>query len=423
MPLDLSQHPCFNDALRHRYGRVHLPVAPDCNVQCNFCDRRFNCVNESRPGVTTAVLSPHQALAYLDQALQRDPRITVVGIAGPGDPLANAEATLTTLRLVRDKYPNMLLCVASNGLNVPQQAGELAALQVSHVTLTVNAVDPRIGARIYAWVRDGRWAYRGEQAASLLLDRQLAAIRRLKSLGVLVKINTILIPTVNQDHVGEVARVTRELGADILNCIPMYCVESTPFADLGEPTAAMLAEARGAAGTHLPLMQHCTRCRADACGLIHEKMTDQQTTLLQSAARQPLVPQESRPHVAVASREGMLVNLHLGEASQLYIFRQQDGGYEFVETRAAPPAGGGGARRWEELGDTLRDCRAVLTTSAGSAPCEVLQRRGIRVVMMEGLVEDGLRAIYDGQDVRAPLRRDHVCTAGVTCGGNGMGCG
>lgn len=273
MPLDLSQHPCFNDALRHRYGRIHLPVAPDCNVQCNFCDRRFHCVNESRPGVTAAVLSPHQASVYLEQALQRDPRITVVGIAGPGDPLASAEATLSTLRLVRARHPNMLLCVASNGLNVPQHAEALAELQVSHVTLTINAVDPEIGARIYAWVRDGKWPCRGLEAAGLLLERQREAVRRLKALGVLVKINTILIPTVNQDHVGHLARVVRQWGADILNCIPMYRVENTPFAELGEPTAAMLAEAREAAGRHLPLMQHCTRCRADACGLIHEPMT------------------------------------------------------------------------------------------------------------------------------------------------------
>ena len=56
--MDLSKHPCFNDAVRHQFGRIHLPVAPDCNIQCNFCDRRFNCVNESRPGVTTSVLTP-----------------------------------------------------------------------------------------------------------------------------------------------------------------------------------------------------------------------------------------------------------------------------------------------------------------------------------------------------------------------------
>src|SRR5210317_2005581 len=99
MVVDLTKHPCFNDEVRHQFARVHLPVAPDCNVQCNFCDRQFNCVNESRPGVTTAVLSPHQALYYLDEALERDPRIAVVGIAGPGDPFACPEATLETLRL------------------------------------------------------------------------------------------------------------------------------------------------------------------------------------------------------------------------------------------------------------------------------------------------------------------------------------
>jgi nitrogen fixation protein NifB len=166
MKLDFSKHPCFNDAVRHQYGRIHLPVAPECNIQCNFCDRRFNCVNESRPGVTTSVLAPHQALSYLQQSLERDPRITVVGIAGPGDPFANVEATLTTLRLTRERYPEMLLCVASNGLNVAPYADELARLKVSHVTVTVNAVDPRIGQQIYAWVRDGRQVFRGEEGAN-----------------------------------------------------------------------------------------------------------------------------------------------------------------------------------------------------------------------------------------------------------------
>ena len=62
---------------------------------------------------------------------------------------------METLRLVREKYPEMLLCVATNGLNAEPYAEELAQLQVSHVTFTVNAVDPAIGAQIYAWVRDG----------------------------------------------------------------------------------------------------------------------------------------------------------------------------------------------------------------------------------------------------------------------------
>ncbi len=67
MALDLTQHPCFNSEARHRTARMHLPVAPKCNIQCNYCNRKFDCVNESRPGVTSAVLTPRQAVNYLDQ--------------------------------------------------------------------------------------------------------------------------------------------------------------------------------------------------------------------------------------------------------------------------------------------------------------------------------------------------------------------
>ena len=259
MTMDFSKHPCFNDAVRHQYGRIHLPVAPDCNIQCNFCDRRFNCVNESRPGVTTSVLTPHQALGYLEQSLVRDPRITVVGIAGPGDPFANVDATLQTLRMVRGRYPEMLLCVATNGLNVALYADELARLRVSHVTLTVNAVEPRIGQHVYAWVRDGRDVYRGEAAARLLWERQQDAIRRLKARDLVVKINTILIPGINDRHVDEVARTMRDLGADILNCVPMYPVADTPLAEVPEPSPQMVAEARRQVALLQPLVADCDR--------------------------------------------------------------------------------------------------------------------------------------------------------------------
>ncbi|MCL4207926.1 MAG: radical SAM protein [Pirellulaceae bacterium] len=254
--LDFSKHPCFNDAARHRYGRIHLPVAPQCNIQCNFCDRRFNCVNESRPGVTTSVLTPHQALQYLQQALQRDPRIAVVGIAGPGDPFANVEATLTTLQLVRQHDPEILLCVASNGLNVAPHAEELARLNVSHVTVTVNATQPEIGRHIYAWVRDGRQVFRGAEAAERLWQKQRETILALKAHDVMVKINTILIPGVNDQHLGDLAQTVRSLGADVLNCVPMYPVENTPLGELPEPTPQQVVEARAQAGQHLPLMHH-----------------------------------------------------------------------------------------------------------------------------------------------------------------------
>ena len=171
----------------------------------------------------------------------------------------------------------------------------------------------------------------------------------------------------------------------------------------------------------MPLMHHCTRCRADASGLLGDALSDQQQAALQHAAASPLVPSDDRPCVAVATLEGMLVNQHLGEAARLMVYRQRDDDFEVVEIRSAPPPGGG-AERWKQLADMLHDCRALLVSSAGSAPVEVLRREGVRVVMMEGLIEEGLEAVFAGHSVRAPLRREHRCGAGAGCAGDGQGC-
>ena len=96
-------HPCFSVSAKKNYGRIHLPVAPKCNVQCVFCDRKYDCVNESRPGVTSVVLSPQQAAFYYEHIKKSNPWLTVVGIAGPGDAFANPYETLETLELIRLK--------------------------------------------------------------------------------------------------------------------------------------------------------------------------------------------------------------------------------------------------------------------------------------------------------------------------------
>src|SRR5512147_3013620 len=99
--VDLSRHPCFNKDAHKKFGRIHLPVAPRCNLQCNFCNRKFDCMNESRPGVTSAVLPPSQAVPYLEEVKAKHENIAVVGIAGPGDPFANPIETMETLVGIR----------------------------------------------------------------------------------------------------------------------------------------------------------------------------------------------------------------------------------------------------------------------------------------------------------------------------------
>ncbi|MFZ5450735.1 MAG: radical SAM protein [Thermodesulfobacteriota bacterium] len=416
--LDTKRHPCFNVAVKGECGRVHLPVAPKCNILCNYCNRKYDCVNESRPGVTSAVLNPRQALAYLEEVLAAEPRITVAGIAGPGDPFANPRETMETIRLVREKFPQMLICLATNGLGLLPHVQELADLGVSHVTITVNAVDPEIGRRIYSWARDGKVVFRGLQAAELLMERQLQAITALKALGVTVKVNTIIIPGVNDNHVGDVARKMAALGVDVLNLMPVYPNSDTPFADIPEPPAAQMAGLRAAAEEFLPQMRHCTRCRADAVGLLDADRGEELRGCLRACSS--LVPASpDKPYVAVATKEGMLVNLHLGEAPSFQIWEQNGQGFRLVAERPAPPPGGGD-QRWWDLAATLEDCRAVLVSALGQTPRAILEESGIQPVEISGFIELGLQAVYSGASLEHLKGRSQGLAK--SCPGSGRGC-
>ena len=420
MAMDMDRHPCFSDAARHKFGRIHLPVAPSCNIQCAFCNRKYDCANESRPGVTSGILRPDAALAYLRKALVVRPDITVVGIAGPGDPFANAEATMETLRLVRAAYPEMLLCVATNGLAVGPHVEELRRLEVSHVTVTMCAATPETGARIYQWAREGKTILRGTAAAELLRTRQIEAIRRISAAGILVKVNVIVVPGVNDTEVETLARTAAAEGAGLLNLMPLFPVPGTALESAGTPDALQMDALRGVAERYLPQMRHCMRCRADAAGFLGESMPTEIAMAMNEAQR---AADDARPYVAVASREGALVNWHLGEASYLWIFKKTENGYAPVERRQTPPQGSG-AHRWEELGRIIADCRALLVSGMGDSPKEVLGRSGIRMIEMEGLVEEALEAVYEGREIRSP-RRTTGCAKGCAeggCRGSGLGC-
>lgn len=414
----MTDHPCFDEAARARTARVHLPVAPRCNVACNYCNRKFDCVAESRPGVSSTVLLPEQAADYVDRVRREVPNLAVVGVAGPGDPFANARRTLDTLREVSRRHPDLLLCVASNGLEVPAHLDEIASLGISHVTITMSTVDPQVAGQVYRWVRDGRETYRGTAGGELMVSRQLEAIRGLKERGVTVKVNTVLVPGVTQDGVADVARTVADLGADTLNVMPLYPVEDTPFGELGAPSPAELATARAAAAPFLPLMTHCQRCRADAVGMLDDSFDDDAVARLFASRTLPT----ARPYVAVCTQEGFLVNQHLGGADSVVVYEGVDSDSgpvpRLVGVRDVPPPGGGGAR-WAQLAQVLGDCRALVCHQLGDSPRLVLQAAGIAVHESDGLVSDVVADVLAGRTPRRALPpRDCV----TSCAGPGTGC-
>ena len=135
----------------------------------------------------------------------------------------------------------------------------------------------------------------------------------------------------------------------------------------------------------------------------------------------PSAPQGESTLVAVASREGLLVNRHLGEADRLFIFRVEPSGeYETVDIRTTPGEGGGPAR-WTDLADLISDCEMVLTSGIGAPPRRILEDRGLKVLILEGLAGEALEAIAAGKDLSF-LSRRAGCGSGCS-GGATRGCG
>ncbi|WP_022850359.1 nitrogenase cofactor biosynthesis protein NifB [Limisalsivibrio acetivorans] len=272
----IETHPCYCADAKHKYARIHLPVAPACNIQCNYCNRKYDCSNESRPGVTSGVITPEEALHRYMSTKKLLPNLSVAGIAGPGDALANPEKTFKTFEMIKGFDPETHLCLSTNGLNLPDYIDEIRELGINHVTVTMNAVDAKTASLMYAWVRTPEGRLTGEEGAAYLLERQKEGIAKLAEAGILVKINTVLTPGKNMEQIPMVSREIRRMGVFIHNVIPLLSKPEygTAFAKEGvrEPSELEVAEVRRLCASEMggfnKVMHHCKQCRADAAGIL-----------------------------------------------------------------------------------------------------------------------------------------------------------
>lgn len=265
-----GRHPCYSYEAHHKYARMHLPVAPRCNIGCNYCNRKFDCVSESRPGVTSEVLTPEAARNKFLLVREKVANLSVVGIAGPGDALANWGSTRRTIELIKEADPEVIFCLSSNGLMLPDYAREIVELGVKHVTVTVNCLDSVTGSLIYRHVNYRGKVHRGAAGAEILLHNQQKGIEYLSRNGVLVKVNIVMVKGVNDDRIPEVVRRVKELGAFITNIMPLVPAPGSVFQDYAPTDAAELDRMRDLCGQDMQQMRHCKQCRADAIGLLNE---------------------------------------------------------------------------------------------------------------------------------------------------------
>ena len=257
-----QSHPCFGGQ-KNNAGRIHLPVSPGCNIACRFCERAVN-DTEERPGVTSKVLKPEESLEILKKALDLCPDIKVVGIAGPGDTLATDYA-LETFRLVRKAYPDLIKCMSTNGLLLKERADEIIEVGIDSLTVTVNAIDPEIEAKLNQYIVYHGVKYEGAEGAKILIENQQEGSRKAAAAGITVKVNTVLVPGINEEHIKDIAKAVKEDGAKIYNIIPLI-----PQAQLKEyraPVCSEIDKARSEAGEYIDVFRHCQHCRADAIGV------------------------------------------------------------------------------------------------------------------------------------------------------------
>lgn len=271
-----SKHPCFCVKSHFTHARLHLPVAPKCNIQCNYCNRKFDCSNESMPGYTSKLLQPVEALNYVDEFTKENKNLSVIGIAGPGDPLANADKVFKTLALIKQHYPDLLFCLSTNGLNIVQYIKDIVNSGLTHITVTLNATNPEISQHIYKYIYYKGKKYTGLKASIILLENQLNGIKLLVANNIKVKINTILIPAINANEIGNISQTIKNIGVNIHNITGLIVKKehNTPFSIMGlrAPTDSEIVEAQKISanifGSFSYIMKHCKQCRADSAGLL-----------------------------------------------------------------------------------------------------------------------------------------------------------
>jgi nitrogen fixation protein NifB len=429
----IEKHPCYSEEAHHHYARMHVAVAPACNIQCNYCNRKYDCANESRPGVVSELLTPEEAAHKVLVIAGKIPQMTVLGIAGPGDPLANPEKTFRTFELIADKAPDIKLCLSTNGLMLPDYVDRIKQLNVDHVTITINMVDPEIGTKIYPWVHYRRKRYKGLDAARILHERQMEGLQALQEADILCKVNSVMIPGINDDHLVEVNKAIRARGAFLHNIMPLISApeHGTHFGLTGQrgPTPKELKSLQDQCAGNMKMMRHCRQCRADAVGLlgedrsqeftkekfmempveyslekrqeVHASIEQAKEALKQTKAKIALAakPVDSpKILVAVATKGGGLVNQHFGHAKEFMIYEVDANEARFVGHRKIDhycQGGYGEEASLDGIIQTIADCKAVLVSKIGHCPQEELQKAGIRSVEAYDVIEKVARDFYD----------------------------
>lgn len=358
-----------------------LPVAP----------RPFSRIRFDQIDSPVKAVPPAGALQWLEENLQQGAKVKAVNIDGPGDPLCEIDSTLETLHLIRQKYPDIKLSVTTLGLHAEKYAKSLMKAGVKSVILLVDAVEQRVADRLYAWIRPGRKTIPLAKATEMLIKEQLLAVKAFTKLGCKVIVRTTVYPGFNDEYIEEISRKMGEAGAEkmlLVPCCKTSGEQEEPF--LRSPDSETMQNLQKRASKHLAtlLSPEKENCIGADCPSLHGACKNILTL-------QPK-PTKAKPNVAVVSSNGMEVDIHLGQAYQVLIYGPREDGLPCLLGTRSLPEPGSGSSRWEELAESLDDCFAILTASAGETPRRILGNHGIAVLITENEIEGTVDVLFGG---------------------------
>ena len=316
---------------------------------------------------------------------------------------------------------------------------------IDHVTITINCLDPRIGARIYPWIFWDHQRVRGVEAARILIEQQQKGLEMLVERGILVKVNTVLIPGINDQHISEVSRVVRAKGAFLHNVMPIISdpAHGTYFGLTGqrEPTAAQLQEVQESCAGDMKMMRHCRQCRADAVGLLGEDRGEEFTLekieameidypaamakrakvhkeILAGLSQEPDstdtgITEGRVVQMAVATKGQGVINQHFGHATEFLVYEASPDGVRLIGHRPVPHPYCEGGNSCGEDADTilsaiieqLSGCEVLLCSRVGFEPWTALEAAGIQPDGEHAMepIEQAVMSVYQQLMARPPV--------------------
>jgi predicted Fe-Mo cluster-binding NifX family protein len=115
-------------------------------------------------------------------------------------------------------------------------------------------------------------------------------------------------------------------------------------------------------------------------------------------ARREATPVSGLRRFAVATRSGVLVDLHFGRADEFYIFDSDGEDVRFIEKRRVdrycigPGTGENKDDKWDTVLRAIADCAGVLTTQVGEVPSSRLTDAGIVIITTYDQVETAVKS-------------------------------